>query len=69
MPSDTSLTGAPDLARETDAVIAAFGLAVTRNNLLVMAEEMQVRLRIFRGGVLLAGRIVRELQRRALAIR
>ena len=55
-----------DLARETDAVIRRFGLAPTRVNLWIMAEEMGRRLHIFPGGWMLAGRIQRELQRRAL---
>jgi hypothetical protein len=54
------------LARETDAVIVSFGLPVTRNNLCAMAEEMERRLHLFPGGWVQAGRIIRELQRRAL---
>jgi hypothetical protein len=57
---------ASDLAHETDAVIRAFGLAPTRDNLWLMAEEMERRVHIFPGGWVLAGRILRELQRRAL---
>jgi hypothetical protein len=56
----------PDVGRETDAVIAGFGLPATRNNLCIIAEEMRRRLHIFPGGWGLAGRIIRELERRAL---
>ncbi len=55
-----------DLAAETDDVIRGFGMTPTPINLVSMAAEMERRLRIYPGGVVQAGRIVRELQRRAL---
>ncbi len=58
-----------DLAAETDEVIGSFGMRPTRNNLCVIAEEMERRLRIYPGGVVRAGCIVRELRRRALEAR
>jgi len=58
---------APGLAVATDDVIRSFGMAPTPSNLCAMAEEMERRLRIYPGGPVMAGRIVRELQRRAAA--
>lgn len=55
-----------DLDAETDDVIRGFGMAPTPINLVSMAAEMELRLRIYPGGMVQAGRIVRELQQRAL---
>jgi hypothetical protein len=59
---------AGEIAREADAVIASFGLPVTLNNLCAIAEEMERRLHLFPGGWVKAGRVMRELQRRALEL-
>jgi hypothetical protein len=57
-----------DLAGETDAVIATSGLAPTKSNLNLVAEEMERRLRLHPRGVVQAGCILREIRRRALAV-
>jgi hypothetical protein len=52
---------------QTDAVIAAFGLPVSRAGLADMAAEMERRVHIFAGGPVAAMQVVAELRRRALA--
>ena len=64
MPFDAQ---ADDLASETEEVIRSFGIAPTATNLCCMAAEMERQLRIYPRGPVRAGRIVRELRRRALA--
>ena len=59
---------APDLAAETDEVIRSFMMTPTPFRLWAMAAEMERRLRLYPGGAIQVGRIVRELRRRALAL-
>ena len=55
-----------DLAAETEAVVREFELPLTKNNLYAIAEEVERRLRLYPYGVVRTGRILREIQRRAL---
>ncbi len=56
-----------DLAAETDAVIRAYGVSLTPNQLYGLAEEISRQMRFYAGGPVRAERIARELQRRARA--
>ena len=68
-PLDGQCPPQSDLQIATDLVIGSFGLPLTAVNLSQMAAEMERRVHIFRGGPVLAMRIVAELHRRAVAQR
>ena len=57
-----------DVVDQTDAIIQAFGLPVSRISLADMAAEMERRVHIFSGGPVAAMQIVAELRRRAFHV-
>ena len=65
-PLDGFVSPRTDIQVETDAVVRAFGLRVSRLSLSDMAAEMERRVHVFSGGPVAAMQIVAELRRRAL---